>query len=189
MTQWSAGVCALALTQPPPRRSGRIYDEESDRHVHISFEQALAATGYGHANGPKGDLFQLSKLTTDVDAKLDSGSKVAQWKPLGQAAIDAGDDAGRMETAADAIIQKIKTDVKAGKWVPVEIVIARPFIEHLMLSAVVAVAGRDTGATLFGPADMCATGSLTRSSWASLVFANLTHCVFAIAGRSRRTRR
>ena len=39
---------------------------------------------------------------------------------------------------------------------PVYIVVARPFIEHLMHSAVVAVAGRDTGATLFGPADMCA---------------------------------
>ena len=32
--------------------------------------------------------------------------------------------------------------------------IVRPFIEHVMTSAVVTVAGRDTGATLFGPADM-----------------------------------
>jgi hypothetical protein len=34
------------------------------------------------------------------------------------------------------------------------IIVVRPFIEHNMTSAVVAVAGRDTGATLFGPADM-----------------------------------
>ena len=34
------------------------------------------------------------------------------------------------------------------------IVLARPFIEHLMHNAILTVAGRDTGATLFGPADM-----------------------------------
>jgi len=32
------------------------------------------------------------------------------------------------------------------------VVLCRPFIEHTMMSAVMAVAGRDTGATLFGPA-------------------------------------
>jgi hypothetical protein len=39
-----------------------------------------------------------------------------------------------------------------GIWMPVSLVIARPFIEHRMMSAVMTVAGRDTGATLFGPA-------------------------------------
>jgi hypothetical protein len=42
----------------------------------------------------------------------------------------------------------------AGIWMPVSLVIARPFIEHRMMSAIMAVAGSDTGATLFGPADM-----------------------------------
>jgi hypothetical protein len=37
---------------------------------------------------------------------------------------------------------------------PVHIVLARPFIEHRMHSAIVTVAGADTGRTLFGPADM-----------------------------------
>ena len=32
--------------------------------------------------------------------------------------------------------------------------IARPFIEHLMHNVIMTVSGRDTGATLFGPADM-----------------------------------
>jgi hypothetical protein len=35
----------------------------------------------------------------------------------------------------------------------IRIVVARPFIEHLMHSVVLSVAGRETGATLFGPAD------------------------------------
>jgi len=33
-------------------------------------------------------------------------------------------------------------------------IVARPFIEHAMLSAVLAVSGSDTGATCFGPSDM-----------------------------------
>ena len=41
-----------------------------------------------------------------------------------------------------------------GTWMAVSLVIARPFIEHRMMSAIMAVAGSDTGATLFGPADM-----------------------------------
>jgi hypothetical protein len=41
---------------------------------------------------------------------------------------------------------------KDGTWMAVSLVIARPFIEHRMMSAVLAVAGSDTGATLFGPA-------------------------------------
>ena len=48
----------------------------------------------------------------------------------------------------------IKTALDAGNDPKCDIVIARPFIEHLMMSAVMTVAGRDTGATLFGPADM-----------------------------------
>ena len=42
----------------------------------------------------------------------------------------------------------------SGKHVKMSFVIARPFIEHRMMSAVLAVAGADTGVTLFGPADM-----------------------------------
>ena len=45
-------------------------------------------------------------------------------------------------------------NLKDGKDPKCDIIIARPFIEHLMMSAVMTVAGRDTGATLFGPADM-----------------------------------
>ena len=39
-----------------------------------------------------------------------------------------------------------------GEYKEMSLVIARPFIEHRMMSAVLAVAGTDTGATLFGPA-------------------------------------
>lgn len=130
-----------------------IYDEESDRHVHIPFEQALRATCYGNDKGPKGDLFHLADLDDTVNTKCEfnGGKSVGGddgWKALGEAAKD------NKTNSAQAVVTAIKNAVEAGQWVPVEIVIARPFIEHLMLSAVVTVAGRDTGATLFGPADM-----------------------------------
>ena len=53
-----------------------------------------------------------------------------------------------------AYVSAIKSFVEMGVCLPIAAVISRPFIEHEMLSAVVMVAGRDTGATLFGPADM-----------------------------------
>jgi len=53
-----------------------------------------------------------------------------------------------------AVIAAIKANIKEGIWTPLCITIARPFIEHLMMSAIMTVSGRDTGATLFGPADM-----------------------------------
>ena len=138
-----------------------IYDEESDRHVHIPFEQALYATAYGAQDGPTGDLFNLANVMgiEDVKNKFEASLK----KPIGTAPTEADtvdklvDLANAATTAAGckSLVDALIALVKAGVWVPIEIVIARPFIEHLMLSAIVAVAGRDTGATLFGPADMC----------------------------------
>ena len=48
--------------------------------------------------------------------------------------------------------EELITANETGEYVKMSFVIARPFIEHRMMSAVLAVAGTDTGATLFGPA-------------------------------------
>lgn len=40
-----------------------------------------------------------------------------------------------------------------GVWVPITIVVTRPFIEHRMLSMIVTVAGEDTGITAYGQSD------------------------------------
>jgi hypothetical protein len=148
-----------------------IYDEESDRHVHIPFEQAIWATCYGHAQGPTGDLFQFSAMPEDVKAKVNKSSadmpifggaqgELAGAFQGGRADGSAGLGTWLKETTRDyndvndivEVVNKLIEAVRAGVWVPVEIVITRPFIEHLMLSAIVTVSGRDTGATLFGPA-------------------------------------
>lgn len=174
-----------------------IYDEESDRHVHISFVQALYASCYGAADGPCGDVFGLADMTENDMKRLDASyaktlpaspravarasgstategptatmsceapmfsasaalpgeSPAAKLKQFAEAAKEAHakGDADKHEEALKVVNEIIKL-VGMGVWVPVELVICRPFIEHLMLSAVVAVAGRDTGATLFGPA-------------------------------------
>jgi len=151
-----------------------IYDEESDRHVHIPFADALAATCYG--KGVVGDLFLLEKMSEESFSKFDKSKQAAMklyaltdgalnaagvpkdiegWQTLGRNAGRGSEE--EMTEAARRVVGVVTFCVSYGIWLPVEIVIARPFIEHLMLSAIVCVAGRDTGATLFGPADMCAT--------------------------------
>ena len=98
-----------------------IYDEEADKHVHITFEAACKAAGL-----------------------LDAGA--------------AGIDLGKITAACPwtSDVPNAIKDAKDGKYNAntknVCLVVCRPFIEHLMMSAVMTVSGRDTGATLFGPA-------------------------------------
>ena len=169
-----------------------IYDEESDRHVHISFEAALDASCYGLDNGPNlkspatpSDLFEIMKFSNDShagkkyeahykaykagigDARKYTAFPTADDLAKGVCKLNEQDTLEKVKTSYEAYVTLgnlrnvglfavafAKTCVRLGIWCPVEIVIARPFIEHLMLSGIVTVAGRDTGATLFGPADM-----------------------------------
>ena len=167
-----------------------IYDEESDRHVHITALAALAASCYGVKGGPNqlpsgadSDLFNIRKFLNDSPAgvKYRESCALSTEKPTRSNAdktpmanlsdvvaeyksfitnADAttipsgGFDPDECEAAAEAAVKWVKECIALGIWCPIEIVICRPFIEHLMLSAIVTVAGRDTGATLFGPADM-----------------------------------
>ena len=122
-----------------------IYDEESDRHVHIEFRDALRYAQLGAANAAGVAVFGPAPAGDVLQKMTDSHAVGRAGKPTLEqltAALTPGTyDAGRIASA-----------VEAGVWVPVGLVIARPFIEHLMMSAVLAVSGRDTGATLFGPA-------------------------------------
>jgi hypothetical protein len=235
-----------------------IYDEESDRHVHIGIEKAMYATSYGHERmNPRADIFGLDEyashylngfnlpddagqeddvwdnetkggkhhfdvllsdrhyhvLDKDLKDRLEGNALQHRYdkgeteKPSapGEMWDDAPEESGIpwlswatarhcyltylkvknmllnrqvpmfsdvIKLVPDAVVaydrtsgleahhvRRVQVDamiqlVVHGIYVPIEIVICRPFIEHLMLSAIVAVAGRDTGATLFGPADM-----------------------------------
>ena len=103
-----------------------IFDEESDMLVHISFEEACYATGLEFNDVKK--LWGIEDVDTEVKTWQNLFNKINPKK---------GEDG------------KVPAPTYFGK---INLVIARPFIEHRMMSAVMTVAGRDTGATLFGPA-------------------------------------
>jgi len=125
---------------PPHYMDIIIYDEEQDKHVHITFESALRAAIHNAdpaldpnnpgTDGPVGGFFGSAVLQTAAIAGQPGGAVVPNT------------------------VAGIMTNIRASPavWMPLEVIIARPFIEHLMMSAVLAVSGRDTGATLFGPA-------------------------------------
>lgn len=131
-----------------------IYDEEQDKHVHITIKEALrAAMPNEDMNGPSktpaGGFFGLGEDTDDQDEKDKVKEKVAakarEANP-DQAAFDAVD----MTTERTA--DELAAEIAKGRYFVGEVIIVRPFIEHLMMSAIMTVSGRDTGATLFGPA-------------------------------------
>jgi len=115
-----------------------IYDEESDRHVRVTWEEAMEATLVGDA-----DFYNDAAGTAMADGN-DNSTKFSEWKDMADAWSTFNKGGGDYATAAG----------ENGKNLACRIIVARPFIEHLMHNVVMTVAGRDTGATLFGPADM-----------------------------------
>ena len=141
-----------------------VYDEEGDKLTHIEFKHALYATCASDAadvadliTGTKDETEQLNKLRNIANV---AANHIAQAKIKGADGTSVmtspfGDGTENLDTLkAKFTIQNIINAVQAGVCVKICIVIARPFIEHHMLSAVAAVSGRDTGATLYGPSDM-----------------------------------
>lgn len=110
-----------------------IYDEESDKHVRISWEDAMNACCVNSAAGP-------------ADAtKIPAATGIARGTSTTRPA-----NAGEWHTAAGAINTFNKGDAdfdSIRNYLDTRIVLTRPFIEHLMHSAILCVAGRDTGAT------------------------------------------
>jgi hypothetical protein len=111
-----------------------IFDEERDAHVRIGWREALEASLCA-----QGAPF-LTKY---------GGTKVAGAKGEDQTLTAWATKANAWAEYNDA-----KSNDYDGLDKDVRIIVARPFIEHAMHNVIMCVAGRDTGATLFGPADM-----------------------------------
>ena len=132
-----------------------LYDEESDRHVRITWEDALQACCIaGATDGLPADAAPDEKSSDLVDSSVKMSNPTEEM-------MKANEDSLKDWYARAAAWSKHNT--KSAKFEDAEydaldkdvrIVIARPFIEHLMHNAIMTVSGRDTGATLFGPADM-----------------------------------
>lgn len=118
-----------------------LYDEESDRHVRITWQDARDACCVGPAATPN-DANLIDGDTVLVNAPA-AGNTADYWNTV----------AGRV-TALNASAGDGWALLTAATDIDCRIVVARPFIEHLMHSVIICVSGRDTGATLFGPADM-----------------------------------
>jgi hypothetical protein len=126
-----------------------IFDEERDAHVRISWNEALKATlctagsfaADGTANNPSS--FLGSHGTKNLSRGAAGKKKFNEWAAAASAWAE-------FNSSKEGNYAEVET--KHGK--DVRIIVARPFIEHAMHNVIMAVAGRDTGATLFGPADM-----------------------------------
>ena len=170
-----------------------IYDEEADRHVRIQWKEAVKAclvqktSGQGEAaiGPPSGNGGVLAGTTVAGGEKMgevgqDGVNKdltAGDWKDLAQK-WSVYNDEPTNENWNEA-------NTEAGR--DVRIVVARPFIEHLMHNAVLTVAGRDTGATLFGPAECATRKSKTRAHCSRARSRLVPLCLAACS--SRQTRR
>jgi len=166
----STQIGEFYVMQPPQVNPGKnnakftsdimIYDEEADRHVRIQWIDAVGACCI------KDTTMKVSGGTDNVIVGTDTADTIGDdiqlhgkedknttgdWRneAIKVATFNAGiNPNGGAYAAGDAEFnahyQSLDTDLR--------IVVARPFIEHLMHSVIIAVSGRDTGATLFGPA-------------------------------------
>lgn len=139
-----------------------IYDEESDKHVHITLKEALKyarwdalvdAATYENADGTGAPTNAEGRLVANIVAAHNAVDVDNKWTGFGRQSTEAEIVTAVNGRKADPNATPAVTAI-APQWCGIEVVLARPFIEHLMQSCVMAVAGRDTGATLFGPADM-----------------------------------
>jgi hypothetical protein len=150
-TVLSQGAVAEPKALPSSYMDVLIYDEERDMLKHIHFRDAVM-----HAH-------PWAAVRAVMDAGGEGAPDPLNWNGVieasralilatgGEAAL--GQMMGLQSTEKDAWVTMCNL-AEAGVWVPVKLILARPFIEHHMLSAIMTVAGTDTGATLFGPADM-----------------------------------
>ena len=154
-----------------------IFDEEGDRHVRVTWAEALAATCItadgkvgGTGSGAAGDGAIPFVHKTD---KMGDNATLKDWYDAAKAWADATTDSATLKKlfgggdGGGAAAGGEDGEAAAGGGgggggatgynsldKDIRIIVARPFIEHLMHNVIMTVSGRDTGATLFGPADM-----------------------------------
>ena len=101
------------------------------------------------------EYWKGANVTESVTRQRDAAKRFINWLRhflyCKLAEVEGG--TGRVNIA-EKNCDRLAAAIRAGIWIPLEIVLCRPFIEHRMLSAILTVAGSDTGDSLFGLADM-----------------------------------
>ena len=109
-----------------------IYDEESDKHVRIGWRDAMNACCLTEIP----EVTEIKGRNGDMKVGLHDGSGTDNDKDF----IFAAEQIAKFNEGSGSVKwEDLNHDIR--------IVLARPFIEHLMHSAILTVAGRDTGAT------------------------------------------
>ena len=121
-----------------------IYDEESDRHVRITWEDALKACCVGKVDADGKLETAASTLDAGDTSRVDPAAKMSH--PTGKMA-DTKDLTAWYEQAIKWVDYMNGTGDYDGLDKDIRIVLARPFIEHMMHNVIMTVSGRDTGAT------------------------------------------
>ena len=133
-----------------------IYDEESDKHVRISWADAMEACCIANVDPATPIVGARGAVMLAGDPSVNVGN--GRFTTAGQTNTTSWYYAAEQIRCYNEQVQFDKDNTGTPDWISINpdirIVLARPFIEHLMHSAILCVAGRDTGATLFGPADM-----------------------------------
>ena len=130
-----------------------IYDEESDRHVRITWGDALAAACVKDLDMTTA-LEHPTKLGQNTLVKWQNAALKIQAYNEGKKYVPDANNPNTVEGTIVAAVNPGDVPVYGSLDRDIRIVVARPFIEHQMHNAILTVSGRDTGATLFGPADM-----------------------------------
>ena len=209
-------VYVMQPPQVPPETAAQakfsadvlLYDEESDRHVRITWGQALRACCIGATATDIAPATVMSHPSTKMNA-LPVGVNAARKASFanwllealkiqayneGKSVIDAAMAPRTTDAEVDAANTAMFAAITAGNILAApgggytavtyanldpdcRIVLARPFIEHLMHNVILTVSGRDTGATLFGPADM----QLSANTQVKTIEGHYTGCVAAVA--------
>ena len=180
----SAPITGNGRRFPPGYMNIVIFDQESGRLTTIEFRQAMYATGFGGDLFTK-DAFGFKKMEdSHIERIIKSCEMTKSHDGTDVSKVGFDDDGKVVENATNAQIKKVKEFfeqlktgnygtltaedvakriiglVENGVYVPIEIFIVRPFIEHVMGSSVVLKAGSDTGNTLFSQADMQIAGTV-----------------------------
>ena len=155
-----------------------IFDEEGDRFVRIGWEEAIKASGM-KALAADLSVAPAAKVVASTGfTKIDATDSIPTYTTAAKKDVSfrftdgAGDEVdARAGTIAAwyghamwfSHYNKVGIPTDANEYEKFQeeykkcamnlfLVVCRPFIEHTMHSAIAMVGGRDTGATLFGPA-------------------------------------
>lgn len=141
-----------------------IFDEEADKLKQISFRKMVqfALPEVAATKNPfnrndditgrnplkiKGAYTKYKLLIDQSLAKLPADSKFKQKE-------FSIENFYRTFNYSNEQFMEIVEMAEAGIWVPLCVTLVRPFIEHTMLSAIITVAGQETGVTAWGASDM-----------------------------------